>query len=150
MPFSDASFDVVWTQHAAMNIADKQRLYSEIYRVLRPGGRFALHDIMAGAVSPVHFPVPWSHEPETSHLAEPEALRALLKSVGFREIAWVDETATALEWFQLRGASAPGGAAALSLRSVIGDDFAVMFGNQVRNLKEGRITVYQGVFERPN
>ena len=27
MPFPDGTFDVVWTQHASMNIADKARLY---------------------------------------------------------------------------------------------------------------------------
>ena len=27
LPFADGSFDVVWTQHAAMNIADRPRLY---------------------------------------------------------------------------------------------------------------------------
>ena len=35
MPFDNNSFDVVWTQHASMNIADKSRLYSEMYRVLK-------------------------------------------------------------------------------------------------------------------
>ena len=43
LPFAEASFDVIWTQHAAMNIADRPRLYGEIRRVLRPGGRLARH-----------------------------------------------------------------------------------------------------------
>jgi SAM-dependent methyltransferase len=60
MPFPDSSFDVAWTQHSSMNIADKERLYGEIHRVLRPGGRLALHEILAGPVSPIHFPVPWA------------------------------------------------------------------------------------------
>ncbi len=46
MPFADASFDVVWTQHASMNIADKDRLYAEMHRVLGPGRRLALYDIL--------------------------------------------------------------------------------------------------------
>ena len=29
MPFDDASFDVVWTQHVQMNIADKQAFYAK-------------------------------------------------------------------------------------------------------------------------
>ena len=39
LPFGAATFDVVWTQHASMNIEDKQRLYGEMFRVVRPGGR---------------------------------------------------------------------------------------------------------------
>jgi hypothetical protein len=32
---------------------------------------------------------------------------------------------------------------------VFGDDFCEMFHNQVLNLSEGRISVVQGVFEKP-
>ena len=42
IPLADKSFPRVWTQHSSMNIADKQQLYREIHRVLRPGGRLAL------------------------------------------------------------------------------------------------------------
>ncbi len=38
IPFSDGTFDIVWTQHAAMNIADREALYKEVARVLRPCG----------------------------------------------------------------------------------------------------------------
>ena len=38
MPFEDESFDVVWSQNAAMNIAERDRLYREMRRVLRFGG----------------------------------------------------------------------------------------------------------------
>jgi hypothetical protein len=51
-----------------MNIADKERLYAEIQCVLRPSGRLALHEILAGPVSPIHFPVPWARDPDLSHL----------------------------------------------------------------------------------
>src|SRR3546814_7636430 len=43
LPFAEASFDLVWTQHAAMNIADKAGLYREVARVLKPGGRSEEH-----------------------------------------------------------------------------------------------------------
>src|SRR4051812_31029784 len=35
LPFPDAGFDHAWTQHAAMNIPDRARLYAEIRRVLK-------------------------------------------------------------------------------------------------------------------
>jgi ubiquinone/menaquinone biosynthesis C-methylase UbiE len=39
LPFDD--FNVVLLQHVAMNISDRARLYREIRRVLKSGGKFA-------------------------------------------------------------------------------------------------------------
>src|SRR5579884_1576989 len=46
LPFADGSFDAVLLQHVAMNIADRARLYREIRRVLKQGGRFATFDVV--------------------------------------------------------------------------------------------------------
>jgi ubiquinone/menaquinone biosynthesis C-methylase UbiE len=93
MPHPDASFDTVWMQHSSMNIADKERLYAEIHRVLRPAGHLALHEIMGGPVAPIHVPVPWARGPEISFLRPPEEVRALITGIGFEESAWVDNAA---------------------------------------------------------
>jgi SAM-dependent methyltransferase len=149
MPYPDASFDVAWTQHSSMNIADKERLYAEIHRVLRPGGRLAMHEMLAGPVSPIHFPVPWARDPTLSHLRPPEEVRASLTETGFEERAWIDETAPALQWHQERLAASPaGGPPPLGPHLVFRHDFGEMFRNQVLNLSEDRIAVIQGVFER--
>lgn len=44
LPFPVNVFDVVWTQHAVMNVADRDRLYREFRRVLKPGGQLAFFD----------------------------------------------------------------------------------------------------------
>ena len=151
MPHPDANFDTVWMQHSSMNIADKERLYAEIHRVLRPGGHLALHEIMAGPVAPIHFPVPWAREPEINFLRLPEEVRALIVSIGFDESAWVDDTASALRWFRERLAAAnaaSGELPPLGLHLVLGADLGQMFRNLARNLQEDRVVVVQGVFER--
>jgi SAM-dependent methyltransferase len=151
MPHPDASFDAVWVQHSSMNIADKELVYAEIHRVLRPGGHLALHEIMAGPVAPIHFPVPWARGPEISFLRLPEEVRALIASIGFDESAWVDDTASALRWFRERLAAAnaaSGELPPLGLHLVLGADLGQMFQNLARNLQEGRVVVVKGVFER--
>jgi SAM-dependent methyltransferase len=151
-PFAPAGFDVVWTQHSSMNVEDKAALYRASHGLLRPGGRLALYEIMAGlAPGPIHFPVPWARDPAWSFLRPAPAVRALLHDVGFREVAWADHTAAAVDWFRQR-AAAVGKAAApppLGFHLLLGGDVGVMFANQVRNLEEGRIAVIQAVFERP-
>ncbi len=149
MPFAAASFDAVWTQHASMNIADKARLYGEMLRVLRPGGRLALYDIAAGPGGEVHFPVPWAREPSISFLTAAADMRAGLEAAGFRVVTWRDDTEAALAWFRARLAAARNGPPPLSLDLLLGADWPAMATNQVRNLEEGRIALVQAVLERP-
>ena len=100
MPFEDNAFDVVWTQHAAMNIADKSKLYSEISRVLRPDGYLAMYDILAGPVSPIYYPVPWASDSSISFLATQDELQRLLSATGLHIISWRDTSEAGRAWFK--------------------------------------------------
>ncbi len=150
MPFDDASFDVVWTQHAAMNIADKAKLYAEIWRVFRPGGLFALYDILAGPGGALHFPVPWAREPSLSFLITPEALRAVLETTGFRIVSWRDSSEAGQAWFRQLAAKlqAQAGSPALGFHVLLGADFRTMAQNQMRNLNENRIVLIEAIAQR--
>ena len=76
LPFADASFQVVTSQHVQMNVADKARLYGEARRVLVPGGRLAIWDITAGQPGELDYPLPWADRPERSpHFRRPAACR---------------------------------------------------------------------------
>ncbi|MEX0697384.1 MAG: methyltransferase domain-containing protein [Dongiaceae bacterium] len=150
MPFADAAFDVVWTQHAAMNIADKARLYAEIARVLKPGGRFALYDILQGAGGAVRYPVPWAREPSISFLIEPAALESLLGEAGFAVETWRDMTAAARDWLRegRRRAGQPD-APPSNLMMLFGAEAPTIVENLGRNLDEDRIAVVEAVYRRP-
>ena len=150
LPFADASFDVVWTQHSSMNIADRERLYAGFQRVLRPGGRYAFHEVMAGPNQPLHFPVPWARQPEISFLRPAVEVRALVAAAGLRELAWVDLTDASIAFWRERLAAAAGqpGPPPLGMHLLLGADAPAMFRNTLRNLEEGRVEVVQGVFER--
>ena len=150
LPVDDESVDLAWTQHTAMNIADRGLMYSEAFRVLRPGGPFAIHDIVAG-IGELHFPVPWSAGPTTSFLMTPQAMRTALEKQGFRVRSWVDRTAEGIAWLgEIRAAAAAvvGPPPPLGLHVVLGSEFPVMAGNLARNLQEGRASIVQVGFDK--
>lgn len=151
LPFGDATFDVAWTQHVAMNIGDRATLYGETFRVLRPGGRFAIFDVVAASDAPLLYPVPWACGPETSFLVTADQMRVLLLEQGFRVASWIDCTPAGVAWFAERARARAQSAALpkLGIHVVMGAEFSVMAGNLARNLREGRASLIEAVLERP-
>ncbi len=146
LPFDDGTFDVVWMQHMGMNVADKDRLFREARRVLRSGGRLALHEILAGDVSPPHYPAPWADEPSFSHLVDADRLRTTLTESGFREITWHDDTPKSIEWARTPPDRNAGHAVSSAFEALLGPNYGERIENARRNLIEGRIEVIQAVY----
>jgi ubiquinone/menaquinone biosynthesis C-methylase UbiE len=144
LPFDDASFDVVISQHVQMNIADKGRLYAEARRVLVPGGRLALWDVTAGPAGPLHLPVPWATTPEQSHLVTPRQLAELLGDAGFAATHWNDPTEQAGD---VMTEFLAGEQPLLGLHVFV-PDFRTKAANLVRNLVEDRARLIQAVLVR--
>lgn len=140
MPFEDGAFDLVWTQHASMNIADKVSLYSGIRRVLKPGGKLAFHDVCAGQ-GDLLLPVPWASKPDHSALISPDDLRILLEAQGYEITFWNDATEEALAFL----ARLPEQLPALSLRLLLGDGAREMMANYARNLRNQRVKVISAI-----
>jgi sarcosine/dimethylglycine N-methyltransferase len=149
LPFDDGRFDAVLLQHVAMNISDRARLYREIRRVLKSGGRFATFDVVLNSGEP-HYPLPWARTPATSFLLTAAATREAIEPAGFRNLAWQDDSEAAKTWAantwaaQLRASGSP---PSPNLGVVMGPDFAQLAANLGRNLMEGRLGVLTAVFE---
>ena len=148
LPFEDMSFDVVWSQNAAMNIADRDRLYGEMRRVLKPGGRVGLQEVAAGPGGEPHYPVQWSREPKTSFLLTQQETRQKLEAIGFRVRVWQDTTEEALQAARARARNVEGPPPVLGTHLIIGDDWRAMFRNSARNLEERRTELFNAVLER--
>jgi len=144
MPYPADFFDVVWMQNVGMNIRNKQRLYEEIGRVLKPGGRFAFQEMVAGDSAAAYFPLPWATDPSDHSLVTAAEMGAVLGQCGFEQIYFADVSEEPLPP-PAEGTPEAVAQAPLSL-SVYVDDLALKADNAARSLRERQIRLYRGVF----
>jgi SAM-dependent methyltransferase len=144
MPFASQSFDVAWMQNVGMNIADKRKLYEETCRVLKPGGRFAFQEMVAGKTAATYFPLPWATDPADNALVTAGEMSAMLSEVGFEADYFADVSEDPLP---PPADGTPEGVAQAPLSlSVYVDDLVQKADNAARSLRERQIRLYRGVF----
>jgi len=151
LPFEDGFFDVVWTEHAQMNIAAKHQFYGEIARVLRPGGQFLFHDICGGKNGVFHYPVPWAEDESINFLISPDELKEILMESDFKIGDWMDKSRESLDWFvETHRKLQKSGAAPLGFHLLMGDKAAEKFENQIKNLRENKFVVLKASAKKKN
>jgi len=149
-PFADHHFDAAITVHVAMNIPAKDKLYEQTRRVLKPGGIFAVYDILQGEGGEAMYPAPWAREPSISYLATADEMKLLLSGAGFKILDVHDSTAESLNWLETRTKRlAQSGPSPITTKVLFGDEFSQMTQNQKRGLTERRIRTVSFICEAP-
>jgi len=69
-----------------MNVADKSAMFTEVSRVLRPGGAYVLTHIGKGNSKEIDYPLPWAMTETTSFAVPPSELIQTLSDAGFQNI----------------------------------------------------------------
>jgi SAM-dependent methyltransferase len=89
LPFEAASFDVVFSKDALLHVPDKDALFADIIRVLKPGGIFAASDWLIshdGEPSP-DMNAYIAAEGLSFAMASPERYRSAMEQAGFRDVS---------------------------------------------------------------
>lgn len=91
MPFEDGSFDLVFSKDAMVHVGDKQALFEDIFRVLKPGGMIAASDWMIGHDGPPSAEMQdyVAAEGLSFGMASPGRYRAAMEAAGFIGIVTV-------------------------------------------------------------
>jgi MPBQ/MSBQ methyltransferase len=142
MPFANVSFDAAVILHVGMNLPDKAKLMSEAARVLRPGGVFAVYDVMRLKDGALTYPLPWASNETMSFVATPDDYRTAAAAAGFSVTSERPRGAFAIEFFatlraRLVAAQAQGRKPPPGVGLIMGEDARTKIANLTAALEGG-------------
>ncbi|MGX9145194.1 class I SAM-dependent methyltransferase [Mesorhizobium sp. 128a] len=142
MPFSNTSFDTAMILHVGMNLPDKKKLMSEAARVLKPGGVFAVYDVMRLKSGTLTYPLPWASDESMSFVATPDDYRSAAAAAGFSVAAERPRGAFAIEFFatiraRMAAAQAEGKKPPPGVNLIMGENARTKIANLTAALEGG-------------
>lgn len=149
LPFDDNTFDTVWTQHVQMNIPDKKKFYSEINRVLKPGGHFLYYDIFKANETAVVYPMPWASTKGMSFLFKTDEMYGILTDLGLTKMSITNQTQAGINFFEsLVTKLKESGLPKMGLNILMGASTKPKLLNLLTHLQNGGLMLESGVFKK--
>lgn len=148
LPFEADSFDAVTLIHVGMNLPDKPKLFAEVARVLRPGGVFAVYDVMRHGAHPA-FPLPWAETEAASFLAAPDEYREAARAAGLTEIHCEGKGDVARVFFaEMQARLAQSGPPPVGLPLLMGETAPQKASNMAAAVGSGDIEPIEMIFRK--
>ena len=148
LDFDDGAFDLVTLIHVGMNIADKRALFAEAERVLAPGGAFGIYEVMRMATGDLTYPLPWSSEDATNHVAGPGAYREAAEAAGLTLIHERERGEVARAFFAERMAAMKDGPPPFGLHITMGPDAGPRTRNMTVAVNAGTLAPVEMIFRK--
>lgn len=148
LPFGAESFDAATLIHVGMNLPDKPKLFAEVARVLRPGGIFAVYDVMRHGEHPA-FPLPWAETEAASFLAAPDDYRAAARAAGLTETHSAGRGDVARAFFaEMQARLAQSGPPPVGLPLLMGETAPQKAANMAAAVGSGDIEPVEMIFRK--
>ena len=150
LPIQPSSFNGATLLHVGMNIPDKTVLMAQAARALKPGGFFAVYDVMRMSDGPIEFPVPWASTAEGSFVEAPETYRQAATAAGFKIEAERNRRDAALEFFaKQRERAATAGPPSIGIHLLM-QNAAPKIANMVAQLQSSRLAPVELILRKPD
>lgn len=150
MPFEEGTFDCGYMMHVGMNIENKNQLFSEIFRVLRPGSTFGIYDVMRCNDGDLSYPVPWAADRSSCYLATIAQYKQALGDAGFMVKAENNRRDFALDFFEkLRTKMQDnGGPPPLGLHTLMKETSEEKINNMIDNISSNYIAPIELIIKK--
>lgn len=150
LTFGDNTFDGAYMMHVGMNIDNKARLFSEVFRVLRRGAWFGVYDVMRMAEGELIYPVPWAASPATSAVSSPAHYKEALRSAGFMVDRERNRQDFAIDFFRrIAKAGASKERPPLGPHILMGDTAPIKAKNMIENISTGLLAPVELIARKP-
>ena len=147
LPFEDHTFDFAWTQHVQMNIENKQKLYREINRVIREGGKFLYYDIFTTGKGEITYPLPWADEEFNSFLMTKNELHSILAALGMERRSVKNQTSAALDFFnKMSQTQAQEEGQKMQFDLIMGDETKMKMKNLQDHIEKGLLELESAIY----
>lgn len=148
LPYSSNQFDLVITQHVQMCIAYKEKLYSEVKRVLKKGGLFIYYDVLKKSKETLTYPLPWVDDEVNNFLISSKQLENTLTSLGFTKQSSEDQSKTGVAFLTSFLAKSDKKPAILTGQKILmGDNALEKITNLHQALKDGIVGLESGIYK---
>lgn len=101
LQYAAGTFDFYWSQEAFLHAADKQRVLEEAYRVLKPGGRMVLSELVVRGGTPENERRRIYDRVGAPEMWDQPDYEAALDGTGFRLVTsedWSEHVAPSYDW----------------------------------------------------
>ena len=149
LDFDNETFDGAYSQHVTMNISNREKFFSEAFRVLKKDSFFAFTEHGLGPEGNPIFPLPWANSLEMSFLLPPQKTISILKDIGFSDIKIIETAEKYISGYEkLIKLKSENKKPVLGIHVIGGDTMNERSRNSMQSIKENRTLPFEIVCKK--